>query len=313
MATKAKLNVMFSFHNYSGNGGIGCIHPSIAEWWGRTLVKMKTDDRVGEIMTISPADTPITMVRNGAVRDAKASGADVLVMIDSDQWPDLYLDKDPLAKPFWDSSFNFLYDRWCRGLATVIGAPYCGPSPDQVVYVFKWNNHHTPTDVRGVAKITDQPDMKIEMFSRNEAAQAQGIAPAAALPTGLIMFDMRAFEPLPHPYFYYEWTDETQSEKASTEDVTATRDISLIHQIKYGYSPVYVNWDAWAGHMKPQCVGKPVLLTVDQVGDKYKKCLADNVRSDERVVHVGVDGGFNRLNIMGGDGKPVRIPANGAV
>ncbi|MEK0126623.1 hypothetical protein, partial [Bordetella pertussis] len=90
------------------------------------------------------------------------------------------------------------------------------------------------------------------MYSRAEASQFTGIGEVAALPTGLIMYDMRIFDMLEpkdensKPWFYYEWADKYQSEKASTEDVSATRDMSLVGQQVLGYSPVFCAWDSWA-------------------------------------------------------------------
>lgn len=271
-----KLNVFFAFFPYGGNGGISNEHPSIRAWFSKTLLAMKADKRIGEISTQDFSDTPITMTRNKSVEVAKAHEADLLVMVDSDQHPDLYVGQDPLAKPFWNSSFDFLMSRWQKQL-TVIGAPYCGPPPHENVYVFKWGTHES-----------DNPnvDMRIEQYTREEATTLAGIHPVAALPTGLIMFDMRVFDIIEPAYFYYEYTDQYEQEKASTEDVTCTRDISLIGAEKLGYSPVFANFDAWAGHYKPKCVGKPKLLTVEQINDKYREAFKSGRTVKERKIYV---------------------------
>ncbi len=100
------------------------------------------------------------------------------------------------------------------------------------------------------------------------------------------MWDLRLFDLIPHPYFDYEWTDHTHSEKASTEDVFTTRNISLAGIQKLGYNPVFTNWDAWAGHSKPKMVRKPRIMTADMV----HKSLADAVRrghnKDERMIEA---------------------------
>ncbi len=128
MATPRKLNVFFGFPSYGGNGGISSEVPDIRDWMIETILTMKKDERVGEIKTETIGDTPITMVRNLFVKHARAIGADVLVMVDSDMGPNYHRDSIPVLgwKPFWDSSFDFLYEHWEKG-PVVIGAPYGGP------------------------------------------------------------------------------------------------------------------------------------------------------------------------------------------
>jgi predicted O-methyltransferase YrrM len=50
------------------------------------------------------------------------------------------------------------------------------------------------------------------------------------------------------------------------------------HQL-LGYSPVFVNWDAWAGHWKPYPVPKPVLPTVEMVGEVFERAIRTGRRS----------------------------------
>ena len=293
------VNVMFSFFPYSGNGGISCEHPSIRKWFADTLVKCKNDSRIDKVHSVDFCDTPVTMVRNNAVQTARKLGADLLVMCDSDQFPDLYVGKDPLARPFWDSSFDFTYQRILNHKLTVVGAPYCGPPNVENVYVFRWANYQT-----------DSPDAdhRLEAYTREEAAQRGGIEEVAALPTGLILFDLRVFDLLEPPYFYYEWRDKFEAEKVSTEDVTATRDIALAGEHKHGYSPIHCNWDAWAGHMKPKCVGKPRILTIDAIGDKYRQAMHVGARDNEqmREVDFASRGEAGPLALAAGNGQVLR-------
>lgn len=275
--TPAKMNLYFASFPYSGSGSVSSEHPSIRKWFARTMIAAKRDQRIGEIFAEDFSDTPITMTRNRAVQQARASGADVLIMCDSDQWPDLYLGQDPQAVPFFESSFDFLYEQRLKGKPVVVGAPYCGPPPNEVVYVFKWSTMQS-----------DHPgaDLRLEMYTREEVVPLSGIHPCAALPTGLIMFDLDVFEVLKPPYFYYEYTDEYEQEKASTEDVTCTRDLAMHGMMVKGYSPIHCNWSAWAGHMKPKCVGKPALIHVDHVSKKYREACERNQPSGERMIFV---------------------------
>lgn len=308
-----KLRVMLSTFSYGGNGGFASTHPAISEWMVRTTMAASKDERIEGFYHADFVDTPITMTRNLAVQTAKESGADVLVMCDSDQHPDLYLSQFSDAKPFFKSSFDFLYDHYEKG-PVVIGSPYCGPPVEvENVYVFQWLNRIT-----GNA----DDDYKLEAYTREQASMMAGIQECGALPTGLIMYDMRAFDLVAHPYFYYEYVGDgdecehcgcrkpgPQSQKGSTEDVTATRDISLGGILQLGYNPVFCNWDAWAGHYKPKCVGKPIIVKADNVAKKMRDRVlqghhtrdviapVDFTKNDPPVLPV------NRLAALNGNGR----------
>jgi hypothetical protein len=260
-----KFNVGFCTFSYGGNGGISSEVPDIREWMVPLVADLSKSDRIEQVRIWNLSDTPITMTRNRAVLMARDYGLDVLVMVDSDMKPDINAGH-PGAKPFFHSSFDFLVNHYPKG-PCVIGAPYCGPPPAECVYVFRWQNMQSEHA---------NPDYQLEMYDRNTGHNMTGIQECAALPTGLIMYDMRAFdvtEPRSEadkPWFYYEWKDRYAAEKASTEDVTMTRDLSLVGVQKLGYNPVFCNWDAWAGHWKPKCVGKPVIITAAHVSEKLR-------------------------------------------
>ena len=241
-------------------------HPDAADWLVPTAIKIREDERVSEIITQRFNDTPITMTRNQAVETAKHQKADFLLFLDSDQAPDAYLAAnpyrigvDPNAKPFWDSSFDFMVEHRANRGPCLVAAPYMGPPPIENCYIFRWRTQASDDPNQGFS---------LEQWTREEAALAHGIEQVAALPTGLILIDMMAFDHIKPPYFYYEWTDEFERQKASTEDVTFTRDCSL------NGVPCYVNWDAWAGHHKLKNVGRPIILTSDVVSDKMQKAAA---------------------------------------
>jgi hypothetical protein len=273
-----KFNVAFAHFAYGGNGGISSETPDIREWQVPLVASLARDSRVGEIRIFNISDTPITMSRNRAIMQARGMGVDVLVMVDSDMKPDC----EPDGKPFFQTSFDFLVDHYAKG-PCVIGAPYCGPPPVECVYVFRWQNHQS-----GHAS----PDFQLEMYDRSTAMKMAGIQECAALPTGLIMFDMRAFDLIEpeseasKPFAYYEWKDKYAAEKASTEDVTMTRDLSLVGTQKLGYNPVYCNWDAWAGHWKPKCVGKPRVIDAQGVSAKLKQCWEANYDPGVKIVDL---------------------------
>lgn len=284
--TPRKLKVAFAFFSYGGNGGIASEHPDIRSWYASTLLAASKDPRIEDVFEIEESDTPITMNRNMAVLKARAAGADVLVMVDSDQKPDMYIGT-PGAKKFFDSSFDFIYSKYDKG-PHVVGAPYCGPPPNELVYVFRWS--------RKSALETIAQDAQFDKYGRDEAALMSGIQQCGGLPTGLIMFDMRIFDVTEpedcHPkdargWFYYEWTDKYAAYKASTEDGTATRDMSMVGYAKLGYNPIYCNWDAWAGHWKPYCVPKPGIITSESMTDKFIKAARQGVSAYDQMTMVG--------------------------
>jgi hypothetical protein len=230
------------------------IDDRLMTWVVRLCEELGQDKRVLRHAIWQEADTPITMLRNKCLAEAEEHGFDFVLMLDSDNLPDLYLGSSPDVKPFWRSSIEFCLDSVARrGLPAVVAAPYCGPGPNQCVYVFDWVNFKNPGAQPNILDVA--PDFKLDMVSRHEAAERKGILPAAAIPTGVCLIDMRAIKPLPHPRFDYEWTDKRQLQKASTEDVMFSRNISYVWQ---DHGPiVFCNWDAWAGHVKQNIVGKP--------------------------------------------------------
>jgi len=321
-----KLSILIATFPYAGNGGISSQADEVSDWVTETMLKAKGDSRISWIKKGKFSDTPITMTRNRSVTAARECGADILLMVDSDMWPDKRLQQgDTTAKPFFDTSFDFLYKHYDRG-PVVIGAPYCGPPPNEVVYVFQWKSQESDQP---------NPDMQLSKYDRDTAAMMTGIQHCAALPTGLIMFDMRAFEltepkkkqegllerlmePVNqqlddnHPmtraqmreytqrcldakqnaeqsWFYYEWSDQYQQHKGSTEDVTATRDIASHGILQLGYNPLRCNWDTWAGHWKVKCVDKPVRLTSDDVNAKLIRAAAEGKPRQTRRVELEMD------------------------
>jgi hypothetical protein len=249
-------------------------HPDVTDWLVSTVIKAKADPEISEVISLRKDDTPITMTRNLCVRNALRQNVDFLLMVDNDMAPDRELMKgDPEAKPFWDTTWQFMKK---RGAPCIVAAPYCGPPPISNIYVFYWGNWQNWEQ-------NPQPDHRLEQYTRNEAAQMTGIQPVGALPTGLILIDMRIFDKLKPPWFYYEWKDEYADQKASTEDVTFSRDLGLLG------IDVFCNWDAWAGHWKRICVEKPRRIFADQVSEKFKEAARNGVCSTDRLAFLAED------------------------
>lgn len=241
-------------------------HPDTSDWMISTIGKMKADERIGEVLATRVDDTPITMSRNRVLKQALDSKSDFCLMLDSDMAPDLAI---PGAKPFWDTSFDFALNH--EG-PCVVAAPYCGPPPNENVYVFRWAR---------VQGDHPNPDLRLEQYPREEAAGRIGFEEVGALPTGLILIDMRAIPLLPPPWFEYEWKDPPfNTEKGSTEDVFFTRNLSNVGV------PQYVAWDSWAGHWKSKCVSKPQVMTCESVRAQLREAVLSGRRDAVRLTNV---------------------------
>lgn len=280
MPKNRTLSIWFATFPYAGNSTGTSITWPAAQWLVQTMVRLKTDpkftSRLHDVWLNSYADTPITMTRNLAVKDARQSGADILVMLDSDMHPDVHLGEHADAVPFMDAAFDFIYERYDRG-PHVVGVPYGGSPPFENCFEFVWRRH---------ANLGHEAPFELDQYKREEVMYLSGIQEVAALGTGIIMYDMRAFDLIEPPYFQYEWTDATASKKASTEDVQNTRDISLAGIQRLGYNPVHVAWSSWAGHLKTWCVKKPQPYTASCVSDNLAKALHRANVSDGRKVQI---------------------------
>ena len=303
---KAKLDVLMFMPCYGGNGGVATQIPHITEYCMRLVGELAKDPRIGRFTPKSFADTPITMSRNYAVELAIEGGYDVLFMLDSDNEPDCLLGgpkQRPDAKPFWQSSFDFLYEKYIRGIPSVVAAPYVGPGDDQCVYAFQWEDKANSRFHDG-----EHSAYGLRMYTRYEAALMRGIQPAGAGATGCILYSIgardattNAFSYMKQPYFDYEWQGEKgrcahcqqsipgpRAKKASTEDCYNTREISMGCLTKSGfkYNPFFINWDAWAAHMKPERCMPPVGLYADDVSRSFHAVARENVRSDQKTIFL---------------------------
>lgn len=264
-----KVSIMFGRFPFQGQE-----HPDVTDWLIQTACKMCKDQRIERLVQRRKDDTPITMSRNWMVEQAQREKVDYLLMVDSDMSPDIAV---PGAKPFWDTTFEFMLR---KNTPCVVGSPYCGPPPLENLYVFQWSNWQNDNP---------NPDYRLEQFTREQAAQMAGITRVGALPTGLIMIDMRVFDKLKPPYFYYEFSDAKQHTKASTEDVTFTRDLNLLG------IPQYCNWDSWSGHWKRKRVDKPKLVYVEHIQEKYRQAILADHRVNERMIELNGEGDENEF------------------
>lgn len=276
--------------------------PDTTDWLVDTVLKAKADPRISDIYHMRIDDTPITMSRNRVMCMARDKGVDYVVMVDNDMKPDCYFAGNPnnlaidmRAKPFWETAWDFALQHHGPCL---VAAPYCGPPPVENVYVFKMTNlqsNHPNVDAR------------LDQFTREEAATRGGIEQVGALPTGLILIDMRVLNHIKPPWFRYEWDDIYEQKKASTEDVTFTRDLA------FAGVPIYCAWDCWAAHWKWKAVGKPVPLSIDQFQQNLVECIERKQSLRSRMIMVGEGEARNipGLYVNGRLLKDVHIADNG--
>lgn len=245
----------------------------------KIAVELDRDKRF-DVVNMRVADTPITMTRNRVFQRAIDLGMDYLLIIDSDMAPDIELGHDPNAKPFLQTALDFALAH--QG-PCIIGAPYCGPTPMENVYVFQWRKW---SDL-------DTEDFSIEQYTREQASLMSGVQKAAALPTGLMLIDVRALKAMKKPWTYYEYANDgpkcgscgqagrgPEDDKISTEDVTFTRDASL-----QGIG-VYCAWDSWAGHVKRHVGRKPRYFTSDVVAKRMQAGILRGNQDGDRMVDV---------------------------
>ena len=150
-------------------------------------------------------------------------------MVDADGIPDCV----PNAPPFLDVALTIAMR---QNGPCVVSAPV----PMASGHV---NVHREETDADGTKHLS--------LLSLMEVKDRHGVEPVPATGTGLILFDMRCFEAIEKPYFYFSYADPSCSEVAAGEDVSVT---ARLHEAGI---PIVVAWDSWCGHRKGLTLGKP--------------------------------------------------------
>jgi hypothetical protein len=247
-----RVNVSVVVFTYDGKMAPGAL-VYCTKLFGEVMNRPPEGERHPRVNVVSNGYSfgyPTDRCRNAVVKGAREAGAHFLLMLDNDMRFDANLGADPAAKPFLTSSLDFALE---QPAPCFVGAPYCAGPPAQEVVIMK-HREYAPDMPGGLGK-------RLDKFTRDEAAVATGIERVAALPTGCVLMDLRAFDVLPPPWFYYEYLDPPYNTAlASTEDVVLTRNADWLGVNQY------VNWDAWANHVdKGYEVTKPRLCPVDSV------------------------------------------------
>lgn len=289
-----KLDILLTTFPYAGTSTGSSLCWDTAEWLIRECHRLQTDPKfTSRIHRVGMpdcgrelCDTPITLTRNRAVQLAREHGAQLLLMVDSDMDPDVHLHDgaDRTAEPFLDVAIDAIFKHYDRG-PLVVAAPYCGPPPHELPYVGVWEalaNH-------------EESQFKLRMNTRHEATMMAGLHEAAALATGLILFDMRIFDLVEPPYFFYEMKEPYHDQKESTEDICSTRDLGQACIEKLGYNPLRCAWSSWAGHNKTTTVKKPRLMTSENVKGKLRDALGRPEKAQRFIDISQLVGNNNRL------------------
>lgn len=209
-------------------------------------------ERISDVRISYSHGYPTDKCRNGVVKEARQHGHDFVLMLDDDQCPDIGLsecrERTDIV-PFMPSAIDFAlaHDGPC-----LVGAPYCGSPPLQQVMVMK-NREYIPG-------LRDGMGLKIDKYSRDEAAWMTGIQRVAGLPTGCLLVDLRVLDVLPPPWFCYEFEDAPfNTSLASTEDIVFTRNLDWLGVKQYAH------WSSWAGHDKRFRTGIPPTAPVHDI------------------------------------------------
>lgn len=212
-------------------------------------------DKILDLLVLPEKYTPAPVARNRIVRKAREHQVDLLFM----------LDEDTGAPPqFFEAAVEFLKQQTDPA---VIGSPYCTAPPEEAVLAFEWISAESRTqDVR----------WKLERIRREDAARRRGIERVANLGTGCVALDMRVFDKLDHPYFDYDYSDETRTEVIETEDCYFFR-----HAAMAGV-PLFIHWDYWSAHFKTKMVQRPIPVEQKDIDAFYIRQAEANLKTAAR-------------------------------
>lgn len=264
-----KVEILIARLSYNGTERV-----EIANWLVQTALALNDHPRVANVHHKILTGYPTPRVRNQALKITRERRFHFVVMIDDDIVPDVHSPGRACGYehlPAMEDQCNFFPHALDFALEhpgpCVIGAPYCAGPPEERVLVsrFRERESDNPNEISG--------GLKLECFTRDEAAVRTGFEMVSSLPTGLILIDMRTLDVLGAPWFDYEYADHFQTELASTEDTVFSRNALYLGV------PQYCAWQSWCAHVKVKAVGRPrrypVAAVPAQVEAAWRKHLAD--------------------------------------
>ncbi len=267
-----KVKILIARLSYNGYERV-----EIANWLVQTALALQDHPRVGDVAHNIVTGYPTPRVRNQVLVTAKKIGAHFAVMIDDDMVPDVHapgravgyghLDAHGDQTTFFPSALDFALSHVGP---CVVAAPYCAGPPEERVLVSRFredesDNPNSPT--KGIA---------LRCFSRDEAADRTGFEMVSALPTGLMLIDMRGVDMLSPPWFGYEYETSTEDVLASTEDTVFSRNLMYIGV------PQYCAWGSWSAHAKVKMVGRPLKYPLLAIPQQVEKTLREQIAKESR-------------------------------
>lgn len=322
-----KVSILIARLSYNGLERV-----EIANWLAQTVLALDKHPRVGNVFHKPLMGYPTPRVRNQALTLCRMKRIDFLVMIDDDMVPDVHSPNravsygnqsddpvraaamtDPL--PVMRDQQNFLPSALDFALEhpgpCVIGAPYCAGPPEERVLVsrFREKEGDNPNGAVG--------GLMLECFTRDEAATRTGFEMVSALPTGLILIDVRCTDILKPPYFEYEYTNDHHTDLASTEDTVFSRNCMYLGV------PQYVAWCSFAGHAKTKIVGRPRKYPITAVPLQVEAAVRERLLDEQKNARPTdkfnpVAAGYLKLSVEDeqviplGDEEPESVEPTGA-
>ncbi len=278
----------------------------VGSWLVRVSEKLLSHPRVDTVFQDVLHGYPTPLVRNKALTHAQKCGAHFCVMIDADMSPDVHCADRAVGfvnQPVMSDQIPFLPSALDFALAhpgpCVVGAPYCAGPPEARVLVSRFREID-PTDPNAPTG-----GCKLEGFGRDEAAERTGFEMVSALPTGLILIDMRCLSVLAPPWFDYEYGDPQHTQLASTEDTVFSRNLAYMNV------PQYVSWSSWAAHIKDAVVGRPRRYPLGAVPHAVQQSYRNQTERDRlnaRPADVNNPAAAAVLQRMAEDDAPPVLP-----
>lgn len=268
----AKVTILIARLSYSGYERV-----EIGTWLAQTALMLDKHPRVENVFHKLQMGYPTSRVRNEVLKICREKRIHFAVMVDDDMVPDVHSPGRSVGYdhlPMMSDQTNFLPAALDFALEhpgpCVVGAPYCAGPPEERVLVSRFREKQSDCPNGPVGGLA------LECFSRDDAATRTGIEMVSALPTGLMLIDMRCLDVLGAPWFDYEYKDIHRTELASTEDTVFSRNLFYLGV------PQYVAWQSWAAHIKVKPVGRPRKYPLAAVPEQVRTAMREQVLADEQ-------------------------------
>lgn len=265
-----KVNVLIARLSYNGYERV-----EIANWLVQTALALHEHPRVANVLHKIQTGYPTPRVRNEVLKICKERRIDFAVMIDDDVVPDVsspgravgydHIPALPGQCNFFPAALDFALE---HPGPCVVGAPYCAGPPDERVLVSRFRERESDDPNAHVG------GLRLESFTRDEAARLGGIGMVSSLPTGLILIDLRVLDVMGAPWFDYEYEDVHRTKLASTEDTVFSRNAFYLGV------PQYCAWQSWAAHMKTKAVGPPRVFPGAAIPAQIREAIRAELREE---------------------------------